>query len=550
MTRQRDHRGGILIMFVLMMPFLLCCFLAIAHVSILMLEKERLQIAADAAALAAANELSRIVVEDPHFGPVALSDYPAIGEATLAADGQPLPVLGINTMVATARLDLLIARDCETPALIDEAVKESMYTKEAAARLTAVLKNSVQTNNPNVRDLDGQRVAPRLKAAAIVDKSLGDSNKAKLQLMLGTAEATTATPLPNPASLALVPPKDVVAGNYRAFVNMPVDNQDFYFVGEGKQSRLVNVATFAPAEKDRPASIVLVSLQTPEPVGVFPGLKQNLSASAAAAPWTNADVTPPGILVFSTMVDQPLLDMTLKHLIDRSSGQGAVMQSQGGDYRRDPRATLVQCRHATANQYLSQALIDWLRSAHLRPRIDSTIALLNAAIDPKSQFTIYSFPPKGQPISFSPLHDPFSCQTLSENQTEFTSDDLFGGPSKYRLTCQNQIANLGNLNGGLHAGQLLPGDPVNWMDLNLFTGGVDFADVLGVGQHAMNCSVIGSSDNCTTPGVQREPLAVSDTTAQFATKDGSSALNRQPRQTYYAGGEAIYITIQNTDSDV
>jgi hypothetical protein len=60
--------------------------------------------AIEAASLAAARDLSRIIIEDHNIGFVALSDYSPVGTITKASDGYPTPVHGINTVLATARL--------------------------------------------------------------------------------------------------------------------------------------------------------------------------------------------------------------------------------------------------------------------------------------------------------------------------------------------------------------------------------------------------------------------------------------------------------------
>jgi len=72
--------------------------------------EQRYQQAIESAALRAATELSEIVINDPYFGFISLSDQKPIGQATFAADGEPLPVHGINTIIATTRLDYLIAK--------------------------------------------------------------------------------------------------------------------------------------------------------------------------------------------------------------------------------------------------------------------------------------------------------------------------------------------------------------------------------------------------------------------------------------------------------
>src|SRR5574337_1254203 len=69
--------------------------------------EQRTQI--EAAALAAARDMGSIVINDPHFGYIGLSDSAPVGQITLAPDGFATPVTGINTLLANVRLDLYLA---------------------------------------------------------------------------------------------------------------------------------------------------------------------------------------------------------------------------------------------------------------------------------------------------------------------------------------------------------------------------------------------------------------------------------------------------------
>ena len=72
---------------------------ALAQLALYQVDKTRTESVIDAAGLVAADDLSRLIINDPNFGYVSLSNYPPIGIATCAADGEPLPVVGINTLV-------------------------------------------------------------------------------------------------------------------------------------------------------------------------------------------------------------------------------------------------------------------------------------------------------------------------------------------------------------------------------------------------------------------------------------------------------------------
>ncbi|NJL73487.1 MAG: hypothetical protein HC888_19155 [Candidatus Competibacteraceae bacterium] len=65
--------------------------------------------AIEAAALAAARDLSMIAIDTPDYGFVSLSDSAPIGSTTAAADNFYTPVRSINGIIGTLRLDMIIA---------------------------------------------------------------------------------------------------------------------------------------------------------------------------------------------------------------------------------------------------------------------------------------------------------------------------------------------------------------------------------------------------------------------------------------------------------
>ncbi|MFX8700516.1 hypothetical protein ABTM56_20650, partial [Acinetobacter baumannii] len=65
--------------------------------------------AIEAAALAAAADLSRIVVNTPEYGFISLSDAAPIGKSTSASDQYYLPVRSINSIIGTCRLENQLA---------------------------------------------------------------------------------------------------------------------------------------------------------------------------------------------------------------------------------------------------------------------------------------------------------------------------------------------------------------------------------------------------------------------------------------------------------
>ena len=174
--RFRPKRGAILLLCLALLGFVITLFAFSIHVVQLLIERHRYQQAVESAALQASSDLSKIVINDPYFGFISLSDYPAIGKATIAIDGEPLPVHGINTIIATSRLDYIIAKQVDDQYLEELALVDIRHAKEAAVRLDNVLENSL-TEKFNDKehaphDMDGNMVCPYVDALNAYEESL------------------------------------------------------------------------------------------------------------------------------------------------------------------------------------------------------------------------------------------------------------------------------------------------------------------------------------------------------------------------------------------
>lgn len=107
--RLRSDRGNMLalVAVVLLGAVMLLIGFGLNYVRFLGTHQEQTT-AIEAAALAAASDISRLVINTNEFGYVSLSDAAQNNSGTNAADGFPLPVHGINTLIATARLEYII----------------------------------------------------------------------------------------------------------------------------------------------------------------------------------------------------------------------------------------------------------------------------------------------------------------------------------------------------------------------------------------------------------------------------------------------------------
>ena len=127
---KRNERGTLALVCGVTITLVTLAIFALQFTRILGTEQEQ-RTAIEAASLAAAKDLSRIVVDDPNVGFVALSDYPATGNGTAAGDNFDLPVQSINSILATSRLDCIIADWWNNPIMKQYATRD--YQNAVAA---------------------------------------------------------------------------------------------------------------------------------------------------------------------------------------------------------------------------------------------------------------------------------------------------------------------------------------------------------------------------------------------------------------------------------
>lgn len=368
--------------------------------------------AIEAAALAAATDIARIVIDDPNFGFISLSDHPPIGRRTLARDGEPLPVLGINTILGTARLDYIIAKEINDPTMIDLAEKDIVNAKAAAARLQTALIDAIKPG-AQAEDLDGVKVTPYDRALSLYENNLVKQTGGKLipgsfKLSLGWLQdgAPTVTPVPDETGIngaALVPLNKKQDGTYRAFINIPAYNHSFYFAGMGNRISLVDKAKFRAPVAEMVCSVVRAEAdQTIESVdGRYQGATTH--AAACALPLGHNDITQAGVLSVGFpdgLVPgvEKLRDIFSDPQLKQKQGKAWVPQN--GDWPLDPGTTLGPSPDAgsgtpSTSQAWAHGFYHWLRTGRTRPRPASILAMLDKKFtdtisDGMSQITLAS----------------------------------------------------------------------------------------------------------------------------------------------------------------
>jgi hypothetical protein len=439
--------------------------------------------AMEAAALKAASDLSQIVVNDPYFGFVSLSDRPAIGQATIAEDGEPVPIHGINTIIAASRLDYLVATEIGDERLQGFALQDAERAREVAMKLDKILVQSLQGDCKDATDLDGEPVHPYADAFGVYTTSLECFSRDQVQdfkLTLGwlTPYGATITPLPYPQKSRFFSPQEEIKGCYKAYVDVPVSGHHFSFASLGFQPSLVDPKQFVPADSEHICTIVKAqaSCQLPD---LLPWKHEphRLIIQACGQPYTLNTKPAPSVLVFSFPDGCPPGIDSMRDLLTNPTLNESKMETYapvGNDYPLDRSCQLLpQDIHASAASAFALAFHDWLRSNYAVPKIDSVLFALNRsfALTTNSNRPVLAVEVASDGnVMISQLYrSPFPYLAVDEKQLYSRSEDPVSmGVSYWTVMCRNEVHTLGTIAGGKHAGQPFPGDPINWDELSTY----------------------------------------------------------------------------------
>jgi hypothetical protein len=545
MKRSRSQRGSLLILYVLLLSLIIFPFVGfLAATACLFLERSTIQPKVDALALIAANDLSKIVVEDPYFGFISLSNYPPTGKNTLAADGEPLPVIGINTLIGTIWQNAVIAEKIDNGTMLNLVGKDQIQLDAACQKLNQTLVSAVKPeSNGLFSDFKGERVCIFADVKKEAEKTLGGDFRIKsLTVSDGWLQGGGTTTITNSAgSNAQVQAKEELA----PFVDIKVKAipRTFQFAGLGPTATLCKPQYFRPADDKHVCSIIRVDCVV-ERVHPFDnifsmmGMQANtLSFSSAAQPFTNPDTMPPGVLTLRCAGGISARMNSWSDLLSQSTfanGEVRHFVASGGDYPTDAAATIIpdpnfsDSDESNSASLLAECLYCWLRNGHLRPAIASVIDMLQKPFksDGRSDCLLYEFGKDGQILSRNLDQNPFKIGVVSDQQSLTFADTSISGLGQCFVSVRNQVRNLGNGSGGKHAGQALAGFPLDWCERSEYQGSVETAKAIGKGSKGTNLLVTPSGDT-------------------FCKLNGRSLIN-QPRRTYYSGGLAadIEMTIQ------
>ncbi|MBZ0189424.1 MAG: hypothetical protein K8F91_24475 [Candidatus Obscuribacterales bacterium] len=377
----------------------------------------------ESAALAAAESLSKIVIDTADCGFVSLSDYPDGGTATLAKDGYCLPVKGINTLIGTARLNLIVADNLEQTLMEEFAEQDLKQSLSAKDELVTALKRSLKGES-KYKDLNGKPVNPS-KAALLAYKAKS-KKQISIHLSLGCLEggAQTNVPVPTANKLACVPTEMQEEGFYRAFTNIPFKKVDFVFGGIGKTLAIVDSSKWIENIIDLPYQFPTIVRAKASSAG---NKSDHAEEIACAQPAGNDILIPSVGALTLSFPDGPVPE--IKHPRDcylneslNSADNDTIdlLSAQNGDYPIDSLSHMIALNWPLSSAKSCEpmaniwrlALHDWIRRAGPRANIGSVVQMQSIALDlPKPSKVMWSGPLESgrtyspiEPISAGIIH--------------------------------------------------------------------------------------------------------------------------------------------------
>jgi hypothetical protein len=478
-TAQRNAAGSMLVLTVCIVALLFLPLLIFATtVGPYFLSSERTQGIVEAASNVAATDLSRIVIEDPTFGYVSLSNHESVGKATVAADGEPVPVIGINTLTGTLRQNAIIADELNNVAMQSFVEMDLLALNNANRALNQILSESI-TGDPMrkpARDINGAIVRPYQDVEQFLSQNLPPNVRiTSLKLSLGWLEngCGTTVPIPQPASLAKVPKKDMASGKYTAFVDYPVGQRKFSFAGLGSQTHLVSASEFRLDDGKHLSSIVRVecTLMTTDRSA------KPIICVACCQPFSAPDKALAGAMTVRVCGRAVPGLSSWREFLSGGSFYDAQVTSfdVSGDYpiEKKSRLDLVSERHhaSTADEF-AHNLYCWLRNGRLRPRLDAVVAMVNEPFsNDLNQVYCYEFASDGSISRRAFDGNHVARAVVSDAQPVMMSDTRMRSGANAIIFFRDSVSCLGP-DGGQHAGQPLAGYP-----LGAVSGTFDYEEI-------------------------------------------------------------------------
>lgn len=541
----RNTKGNVLVMTTVVVCLVFVpAFILVSQFGLFFVERDKAANATDGACLLAANGISRIVINDPHFGYVSLSNYPPTGAGTLAVDGEPLPVTSINTLLGTIRQNMIVAKGLNNKAMEDLAEIDRQYAFATITQLNKAIANSLD-GDTSYFDAEGDMINIKKEVDAYLAANLPANVKLKTVALssgwLSDADGSSAVKVPEPAQLAQVPDSSKRGDEYKPFINIPCNGKDFHFAGLGSASKVVTATKFKDADTNHINSIVRLAIVVNRTDSIQSDLKihPEVAYTSCCQPYSRKDAGPKGVLTLRFSGEHVAPLSSWRDLLSDntfSDNKVTTYKSFYGDYPLDSTARMYVTKSGSGpntSQQFGEHFYYWLRNGNMRPKLASVLNMVNESFNglgmgQKDEIYTYEFASDGS-ISRRVLNsDPFPVGTTAHLQEQVIADTNIANGINPVIIFRNNVRYLGTTYGGNHAGQPLPGKNVAWCELPEFNGSEQIAKLLGKGKLATQLIAFDNSDS------------IQD--GSF-TKLNGGELSAQPRKSYYSGGLAMDIEI-------
>ena len=553
--KARNQRGNLLVIIVVVICLILIPLLIVqSQMGLYMVNKDKIQNVVEAACLVAANDLSRVIINDSHFGYVSLSNYAPIGEGTCAPDGEPLPVISINDLTGTIRQNSIIARELGNSTMTSLAANDRRYLSTTMWKLNAALKNAcLESPSPSIdcKDIHGKKVELCKDVRTFLERNMPPGYELKsIKLTNGwlvDGNGTSATPTPKPDRFAYLKKGMERKGEYKPFVNVPFADESYTFAGVGASSSIVSAALFRKADNKHISSIVQLQCEIAKKdslPAMGMDLGDKMSMVACCQPYSIPDNGPKGVMTLrftGTPVSglqswSDLLNSGTFH--DR---RVSTFKANKGDFPLDQGSRMRKCAgklSPSTSQQFAEHFYCWLRNGHLSPTVGGVIDMISRPFK-EGKGAIYAFEfTRDGAISCRVLQrDPFPVGATADSQMSATADTRIQGGLTPVIIFRDNVRYLGTQYGGKHAGQPLAGSPLNWCELSEYGGDEKSAEALGKGRLATRLMVSAS------PSSNSQAGGVGDFCRDIFSHFDGKSLARQPRRSYYSGGLAVDIEI-------
>ncbi|MCC7527933.1 MAG: hypothetical protein IT342_05385, partial [Candidatus Melainabacteria bacterium] len=479
---RRGQRGStlVLIIAIFLGVVIAIAFFALDFVRFVGGHQEQ-ETAIEAAALAAAREISRIVIEDPNIGFVALSNAPPACRKTAAGDNFYTPVKSINSLLATNRLDLIIADVLKDPILKKCALADYDAVRAAGLRLSKELSECTEAGGQSF-DANGDIVNPWQEAV-----NAYKSNKLRMAsqssaLLVGTLKITlgvvsglsTNCQIPSPSQFAYLDPEDQFDLCYAAYRDITYGGRSFVFAATGSATTLVDGKKFKTGDASLPYAIpCVVKCEASEEFQKRGSNGKEIVHCVAYAepPCLNDTCPTPGSLVMSFPGNgvpevNNLLAIFSNAQIKQSPTDLIEIPLQGDFPQTQMTKTTLAIlgdKNPPIEELTRVAFYDWLKRGREKINVQSLLDAMKAPVDGVSGGKSFYFNHKQDGsvnISSKPL-PPLPELPVSHMQWRAVSGIALHSQNGkfFDVVIKDFVHKPGRMKGGLHAGEPL-GNPL------------------------------------------------------------------------------------------